>query len=365
MVKTHKKNLIINYKNLPDKVRELFKERYPDGYSDYLQRTVKPNGESIFSVPLETDDTNYMVKFDVRVDSGMVEEDDDYLSDEAPKTDDTEFVPLSEALDKEEGISSGVGPLRHGGNYEDFLDDIKDDEAPKKKKKKFHDDEEDLDDFSHDMDEEEEDDYEEEEEDEEEEVDMDDPSDEELKNMDEFTQGILNDDLSDLGIKYADGKRRAENAKEEESKKTERKADTHKGTTKNNTMKKGTLKDIMNKVEDIAEAMEPKMQAVGRKVEDIADAIEPKIQAAGKKVKAAAKTKAAPQVTKAKAKLDTVMDEIEDALDDLGNKLEPKMQSAGKKVRAAAAKTKAAAAPKVAAAKAKVKAAAEKAAKKK
>ena len=32
----HKKNLIVSYKNLTDNLKELFKEAYPDGYSDYI-----------------------------------------------------------------------------------------------------------------------------------------------------------------------------------------------------------------------------------------------------------------------------------------------------------------------------------------
>lgn len=276
----HKKNLIINYKNLPDEARELFKERYPEGYSDYLQRTVKPNGESIFTVPLETAETNYLVKFDVKVDSGMVEEDDDYLSDDAPKSDDAEFVPLSEALDKEEGISSGIGPLRHGGDYEDFLDDIKSEGESKKNKTKHS-----VEDAEEDCDAEEaEDDYRDNYEDNEDEEEMDDPSDEELLGIDEFTQGILNDDLSDLGIKDTAAKRRATQAKEEKSK-GEQQAKTVKCDTKNNAIKKDTLKDIMGNVEDRGKATKPQ------------------IQAAGKKTKAAVKNKAAVASKVAAAKI--------------------------------------------------------------
>ena len=64
--RNHKKNLIVSYKNLSDEMKEMFKERYPEGYNDYLQRFEKPNGEVIFVVPMETEDTVYMVKFDVK-----------------------------------------------------------------------------------------------------------------------------------------------------------------------------------------------------------------------------------------------------------------------------------------------------------
>lgn len=125
--RNHKKNLIISYKNLPDNLRELFKETYPDGYKDYLQKTIKPNGEPIFAVPLETDDIMYMVKFDVKIDTTLVDEDidkDDFS--EGDEQDGPEMVPLQEAIDDEEGTPR-VGTLRHGASEADI-----DEEGPKK-----------------------------------------------------------------------------------------------------------------------------------------------------------------------------------------------------------------------------------------
>lgn len=119
--RNRKKKLIISYKNLPEDIRELFKETYPEGYKEYLQKTIKPNGEPIFVVPLETDDTSYMVKFDVVIDTGLVEEDLDkdlYGDDSESESD---FAPLSEAIEKEEGTSHAVGKMRHGA-LEEILD---------------------------------------------------------------------------------------------------------------------------------------------------------------------------------------------------------------------------------------------------
>ena len=55
--KTPKKNLIVSYKNLPDDLKEKFKLAYPEGYSNYITRFTKPNGDSIFVVPFDTPDT--------------------------------------------------------------------------------------------------------------------------------------------------------------------------------------------------------------------------------------------------------------------------------------------------------------------
>lgn len=122
-----KKKLIISYKNISDDVRELFKETYPDGYQDYLQKTIKPNGEAIFVVPLETEDTSYMIKFDVKIDTGMVDEDlDKELYGEDDQNDNSEFAPISEAIEKEEGGSHRVGKLNHGA-YEEIFEGLPED----------------------------------------------------------------------------------------------------------------------------------------------------------------------------------------------------------------------------------------------
>ena len=159
--KNRKKKLIISYKNLTDDLRELFKEAYPDGYKDYLQKTIKPNGEPLFSVPLETEDTVYMVKFDVVIDTGLVEEDidKDLYNDE--EHEEGEFAPLSEALEKEEGGGHSVGKLKHGA-YEEIFEGLPEDKkefemANEDMESEFGDLADDIDDDEEDDDDEEED----------------------------------------------------------------------------------------------------------------------------------------------------------------------------------------------------------------
>lgn len=127
--KKHKKNLIVSYKNLTDELKGLFKEAYPDGYDDYMQRFVKPNGETIFVVPFETDDTAYMVKFEVKIDT-LGEDLDKALFDDEEEGKEDEFAPLSEALEKEESDPTHKERvLRHG----DFETNLEEDEKRKKK----------------------------------------------------------------------------------------------------------------------------------------------------------------------------------------------------------------------------------------
>ena len=121
--RNHKKNLIVSYKSLSEELKEMFKERYPEGYNDYLQRFEKPNGDVIFVAPMETEDTVYMVKFDVKIDTTYADDDmdKDFYDEEVEKAD-SEFAPLQEALDKEEENPSHTERVVRHGNYDDELD---------------------------------------------------------------------------------------------------------------------------------------------------------------------------------------------------------------------------------------------------
>ena len=128
--KKHKKNLIVSYKNLSEDLKEKFKEAYPDGYNSYLQRFVKPNGETIFVVPFETDDTNYMVKFEVIIDTLGEDLDKALFDDDDDSGKEDEFAPISEVLEKEEiDPTHKERVLRHG----DFETNLEEDEKRKKK----------------------------------------------------------------------------------------------------------------------------------------------------------------------------------------------------------------------------------------
>ena len=128
--KKRKNNLIVSYKNLSEELKEKFKEAYPDGYSDHLQRFTKPNGDVIFVVPFETPETNYMVKFEVVIDTLGEDLDKALFDDDDDSGKEDEFAPISEALEKEEiDPSHKERVLRHG----DFETNIEEDEKRKKK----------------------------------------------------------------------------------------------------------------------------------------------------------------------------------------------------------------------------------------
>jgi len=128
--KKRKNNLIVSYKNLSEDLKEKLKEAYPDGYNDHLQRFTKPNGDTIFVVPFETPETNYMVKFEVVIDTLGEDLDKALFDDDDDSGKEDEFAPISEALEKEEiDPSHKERVLRHG----DFETNLEEDEKRKKK----------------------------------------------------------------------------------------------------------------------------------------------------------------------------------------------------------------------------------------
>lgn len=78
-----KKRIVTSYKNLSPELQEELKRRYPNGYVDHMMRVDKLPGDFFYAVVLETEDINYLVKVDVKIDDNPEEEEDkDYYNDE-------------------------------------------------------------------------------------------------------------------------------------------------------------------------------------------------------------------------------------------------------------------------------------------
>jgi hypothetical protein len=97
---TGKKKLVVSYKNLSPELVALIKEIYPRGYSDYLIKVNKGNGDFFYAITLDTEAADYLIKVDVKIDSEIEEVeralfdqhdsgDDDFPSDDTePFSDD-------------------------------------------------------------------------------------------------------------------------------------------------------------------------------------------------------------------------------------------------------------------------------------
>ncbi|MBR1625812.1 MAG: hypothetical protein IJ681_01565 [Bacteroidales bacterium] len=106
-----KKRLIVSYEKLSDKDKDLFEEKYEDGFMDHIQTVTRPDGTPMFVVPLETEENIYMVKIDLRVDTKMSEEDfeKEILHETKDEQDD-----ISKMVNGEDGKSNKEFRLNHG-----------------------------------------------------------------------------------------------------------------------------------------------------------------------------------------------------------------------------------------------------------
>ena len=82
MAPSTKKRLVVSFNNLPIELQEAIKAAYPLGYTDYMMRIDKPNGDFFFAVPFETEEISYLVKIDVKIDDLSNEDDDKDYYDE-------------------------------------------------------------------------------------------------------------------------------------------------------------------------------------------------------------------------------------------------------------------------------------------
>ncbi|MCQ2176456.1 MAG: hypothetical protein MJY41_00780 [Bacteroidales bacterium] len=66
-----RKRHVISYENMSVELENLFNEKYPKGFNDYLDDLVKytkPDGTPFYAVTMETEDAIYLVKIQVETD---------------------------------------------------------------------------------------------------------------------------------------------------------------------------------------------------------------------------------------------------------------------------------------------------------
>lgn len=88
------KRVIVDYKNITDAVLNLFTDRYPYGYDDTdIIKFQNAKGEMVKAVPLETEDTKYLIKISVQMDAKIEafmedeDSDDDFAGDDIDSPD--------------------------------------------------------------------------------------------------------------------------------------------------------------------------------------------------------------------------------------------------------------------------------------
>lgn len=102
-----KKKIVVSYKNLDPEIRKELDRQYPGGYQEDIIKIDKGDGAHFFALPLETEDTKYLVKIDVRVDQNHDDEEDPFNDPLLPEQvaeiseeDEIEFASFDEEEDE-------------------------------------------------------------------------------------------------------------------------------------------------------------------------------------------------------------------------------------------------------------------------
>lgn len=64
-----KKRVIKNIDTISDEVKEAIRAKYPDGWGNHVLRVNKGNNEFFHVITVDTADTSYMIRVNVKVDS--------------------------------------------------------------------------------------------------------------------------------------------------------------------------------------------------------------------------------------------------------------------------------------------------------
>lgn len=128
-----KRRVIVDYKNVPDEVLQALSVKYPHGFGKDIIKFNNSKGELVTAVPLEVNDTAYLVKVSTQLQnmvdnydiedefSDLVPPDLDVDMDDVTKREKAGFDDDDEMGDDDEGEDSY-------GDMEDF-DDVADDEG--------------------------------------------------------------------------------------------------------------------------------------------------------------------------------------------------------------------------------------------
>ena len=73
------KRLIVDFEDLPEEVVDALNIKYPDGFENHVMKVEKGNNNFFYGVTVDFENTSYLVKVDVSIDSNIDDFDDDNI----------------------------------------------------------------------------------------------------------------------------------------------------------------------------------------------------------------------------------------------------------------------------------------------
>jgi hypothetical protein len=77
-MQTSRKKLIINYANVTPELMEAIRKKYPLGWINHTIKVPQAGGGFFFAITLDTEDTSYLIKVPVKIDTKS-EKDEDFF----------------------------------------------------------------------------------------------------------------------------------------------------------------------------------------------------------------------------------------------------------------------------------------------
>lgn len=84
----NKKRAIVDYKNITQDLMQLLSETYPDGFDGETIYFTNAKGERVEAVPIETEDTKYLVKISAQLVTKFENYQEDEDADDDAESDD-------------------------------------------------------------------------------------------------------------------------------------------------------------------------------------------------------------------------------------------------------------------------------------
>jgi hypothetical protein len=120
------KRVIVDYKNVPDEVLQALSAKYPHGFGKDIITFKNAKGELVTAVPIEMNETMYLVKVSTQLQNMVDNYEDDEFSELIPSDIDVDLEDV-EKREKTEFEDDDEGEDSYG-DMEDF-DDVADDEG--------------------------------------------------------------------------------------------------------------------------------------------------------------------------------------------------------------------------------------------
>lgn len=98
-----KKRVIVDYKNITTDLLEMLTTKYPYGFDDFVVKFKNAKGETVSAVPLETEDTKFLVKVSVELERRVEAflDDEDQTEEDDSTGDDSEFPDNADDSDED------------------------------------------------------------------------------------------------------------------------------------------------------------------------------------------------------------------------------------------------------------------------